>query len=584
MTALVLAAVLAASVQARPADPAAGQAVLQRIYVQASRALVQVGDAPEHAGAVLSESGIIATTAEGLAGRASVAITFANGFRASADVVAVDEKLGVALLHAGGLPPMAYLPLGAHPVQQGQAAYAAHFTQRLRPSVTFARVASTRVARDGRIDDRLFTAPFELKAAHGGPVLSYGGEVLGLLMVNGADGVGFALGARALLEFIGAHAAQLPTTVLRVESDPSGAQVLLDGKPAGQTPATIPGLGAGEHLLTLRAPGLPDVLRRLVALGAARQAVRATLFPGAAVHLEAPAGAQVYVDGLLRASGSATLWLPGGKHLVQATLAGFRPYARQLEIVEGRPLSLPITLVPQHATLSVDSTPPGAEVMLDDNRIGQTPLEAAQVAPGTYELTVARPGSHTLKRPVEIPDGADVNLGALKLLPPHLLLAVHAPPGSEIAIDGQPRHPVKPVEEVAPGQHQAVVYAPYQFAAKASFHGEDGEKVELAPVFVAAGNPERQVAHVFADIIQGGAGVLGLVATGFFISAENDRQSNRAGLSDAGRGQLSTGLITGGIGLGLYAVSLFVDSLRPTPQMGFDRTASGEPIDHAAAH
>lgn len=215
--------------------------------------------------------------------------------------------------------------------------------------------------------------------------------------------------------------------------------------------------------------------------------------------------------------------------------------------------------------------------MLDDNRIGATPLKAVRVFPGSSELTLAKQGFHPLKIPVSIPDGQDLNLGTLALEAPFATLVVRAAPGTEIALDGQPRHPLRASERVKPGSHRAVLFAPYQYAVIADFRAEDGQTVTLHPTFVAAGSPRgREVAHTIATLVEGGAGILSLVSTGFFIAAESDRSGSPSGvLTQSGHSSVNIGLISGGIGLGLYGASLFIDSLQSTPDMGHDTTAAG---------
>lgn len=579
MSALLLCVLFsAAPTYAAPVvDAAAETSVLQRIHQATSKALVQVGPDLRRSGVMVTESGVLLAASAGLKLGEVLPVTFVNGFRADAQVVAVDGELGVAILQLRLAVPVAYVPIGPAAAQPTQASYLLHFTQPQTPSVTFARVATTRVARAGRIDERFLTARYGLDArTQGGAVVSYAGQLIGLLLTSDASGTGFAVSARALLGLLAAHGQQLPGVALTVESDPSGAELLIDGVGQGKTPLALPRVALGEHVLALRAPGLPDTLRTFEALGPSTQRLSVTLFPGAPVTIEAPAGAALSVDGILRAQGPATLWLPGGRHLVQATLRGRRPFARAIEVVEDRPLALPVELEEARATLAVDSVPPGAEVMLDDNRVGATPLSATRVTPGAYELTLTKPGFHPLKVPVSISDGQELNLGKLALEAPHGTLIVRGPPGTEISLDGGPRHPLRAAESFAPGSHRAIFFAPYQYAVISDFRAGDGQTVTLQPTFVAAGSLRaREVAHTFATVVEGGAGVLTLVSTGFFIAAESDRESNNGVLSPSGHGSVSVGLVTAGIGLGLYGASLFIDSLQPTPDMGHETTASG---------
>jgi hypothetical protein len=419
MSALLVASLLAAS--AAPsftpvsADPAAESTVLQRIHAAASKALVQVGPDPRHAGVLITESGVLLAPSAGLQVAQVVPVTFVNGFHAEADVVALDAELGVALLRLRLTVPVAFVPMGSAAPQPTQASYLLHFGRPQTASVTFARIATTRVARAGHIDERFLTAHYGLDArSRGGAVISYAGQLIGLLLTSDTSGTGFAVSTRALLNFVGQHAEVLPGVALTTTSDPSGAQLFLDGALQGNTPLSLPRIPMGEHLLALRTPGLPDTVRTFEAFGSSTQALSFVLLPGAPVTLEAPAAAELRVDGVLRANGPATLWLPGGRHVVQATQPGHRPFSRVIEVVEDRPLVLAVTMVEARATLTVDTVPPGAAVMLDDNRIGETPLLARRVSPGTYELTLARTGFHPLKIPVSIPDGQDVNLGGAR--------------------------------------------------------------------------------------------------------------------------------------------------------------------------
>ena len=566
-------------------DVAAAPPVLERLYRSASPALVQIDRDPRWAGAVLSADGIIVTAAQGLAGRAQVPVTFANGFASTAQVLAVDHALGLAWLQARGLPRMASLALSPTPAGPVDPVYALGWRDAQTSSVSFARVLSTEVLRAGEVDPRFLTARFGLApATRGQPLLSYAGQVVGVALAHDARGTAFALSSRAILANLAAHAAQLPPRALAVSSTPPGAEVWLDGKEVGAAPLTVSKVAPGEHLLALRSPGMPDVLRRVVLLGAPQVSLALPVMPGAAVQVEAPAGARVYADGLLRAVGPAALYLPSGSHRIQVLGAQGAAFSRQVEVVEDRPLQLPVSLAPPVATLSVDTVPPGAEVALDGRPLGVTPLRGARVAPGGDRLLrLTRPGFHTVERHLALARDAQVNLGQLRLGPPRGRLVIHAPPGTQVSIDGAPRQPVSPTQPVPAGAHRAVLYAPYQYAAVAPFRVADGQEVVVAPTFVAAGAPAHgEVLHVLSNALEGAGGVAALVSAGLFLSAEADRSSNGT-LSANGHGQVRSGLITAGLGLGLYAAGALLDALRPTPEMGHDRTAQGTSVS-AAPH
>lgn len=73
-------------------------------------------------------------------------------------------------------------------------------------------------------------------------------------------------------------AALLPRGSLVVESDPPGAEVIVDGEVRGVTPAEVEGLFSGEHVVALRSSGRAP-FARLVPVGAGESRVTVLLAP-----------------------------------------------------------------------------------------------------------------------------------------------------------------------------------------------------------------------------------------------------------------------------------------------------------------
>jgi hypothetical protein len=80
------------------------------------------------------------------------------------------------------------------------------------------------------------------------------------------------------------------------------------------------------------------------------------------------------------------------------------------------PSTRPIATQP----LTIESTPSGATVQLNARRVGKTPLTLS-VAPGTYKVTLSRPGSVSLTRTITVQEGKaaslSVELAALPATP-----------------------------------------------------------------------------------------------------------------------------------------------------------------------
>ena len=170
-----------------------------------------------------------------------------------------------------------------------------------------------------------------------------------------------------------------------LRSQPSGAEIRVDGQPAGVTPQTLE-LGEGPHALELRLPGhatwqdqvtvraneplqLPEVK-----LQAAAGTVRIT---------SRPSGASVRVGTEFRGQTPVELKLkPGTSHVVQLSAPGHKPAERRVEVDADARQDMTVALEPILGSVALDVQPPGATVKIDGRAIepGTTRVELTAVA------------------------------------------------------------------------------------------------------------------------------------------------------------------------------------------------------------
>ncbi|GAC1690957.1 MAG: hypothetical protein PVS2B2_28770 [Candidatus Acidiferrum sp.] len=127
----------------------------------------------------------------------------------------------------------------------------------------------------------------------GGPLLNPRGEVIGIntqkLIKKNVTGIGFALSASDLLSVLqrfypSAAPAAAPASALdgfgavTLSSEPDNAEIYLDEKFLGNTPATLK-LPAGPHLLLLKSPNHADWQRNLNILKDSSVTLKAVLPP-----------------------------------------------------------------------------------------------------------------------------------------------------------------------------------------------------------------------------------------------------------------------------------------------------------------
>jgi serine/threonine-protein kinase len=132
---------------------------------------------------------------------------------------------------------------------------------------------------------------------------------------------------------------QLATTGgLRIESQPPGAHIVVDGDPSGrQTPALLDGLPAGRTLdIQLQKQGFQTVTRRIEVAAGKPRLESFTLVEdwGLVVVQGLPAGARVFVDDL-PAEGGARLSLGIGKRRIRIETTDDVLYAGEIEVHRG---------------------------------------------------------------------------------------------------------------------------------------------------------------------------------------------------------------------------------------------------------
>jgi hypothetical protein len=174
---------------------------------------------------------------------------------------------------------------------------------------------------------------------------------------------------------------------LEVKSTPTGAQVLVDGKPRGVTPLTVRDLSAGRHAIVLKSES--GTVQRTVTIAAGgTAAIDESIFSGW-LAVFAPFELTITENGrLLRLDDRHQIMMPPGPHELRLANQplGFDT-VRQVELKSGEMTRLSITPPPSSVTVTANDT---AEVWIDGVRAGETPLNGFPVNLGTHEIVVRR--------------------------------------------------------------------------------------------------------------------------------------------------------------------------------------------------
>ena len=182
---------------------------------------------------------------------------------------------------------------------------------------------------------------------------------------------------------------------LNIRTDPPGATVTIDGQRRGVSPLLIEGLTPGTHVVGLQNT-LSSVTEQvtiqagatasLVVLLSAPQGVPVSGW----VSVNSPVEMQLFEDGrLVGSSRSDRVMMSVGDHslqLVNETL-GYR-LSRTVNVAPGRVTSMRID--PPKGTLALNASP-WAEVWVDGDRVGDTPMGNISLQIGSHDVLFRHP-------------------------------------------------------------------------------------------------------------------------------------------------------------------------------------------------
>lgn len=287
--------------------------------------------------------------------------------------------------------------------------------------------------------------------------------------------------------------------------EPAEAQIDLSGGlhlPVGQGFLMLP----GRYQITLSAEGYHPVNDSLAIGEAQNQNFHYQLekLPGQlTVSANTGDAGEVWIDGEKRAVLGATIPdLPAGDHQLQILTERYKPFTQTVTIEGlGRHQELAVVLEPAWAEVTVKSTPENAELIVDGESLGSTPL-TAEILEGERQLSVRLSGHKAWEETVEIAAGEALSLPPIQLQPADGLVRVETQPSqASITVDGQYMG-LTPLElELAPDQqHRITIFKDGFQPAHREIHVASGKEQGIQ-VALQANLGQIQVVSTPADAL-----------------------------------------------------------------------------------
>jgi hypothetical protein len=211
------------------------------------------------------------------------------------------------------------------------------------------------------------------------------------------------------------------TGQLQIRTEPSGARVVVDGTPRGAAPVTVEGLAPGSHTVDVSNEGGSVRQEIAVAAGTTSSLVVPMAAPppqgslSGYISVVAPVDVQIYEDvRLVGSSRSDRVMVSVGRHefdIVNEAL-GFRT-RRAVNVTPGQVAA--IRLDWPNGSMAINAQP-WAEVFIDGERVGETPIGNVPVPIGTHEVRFRHPelGEQVVRSTVTLGSPARISVDLRK--------------------------------------------------------------------------------------------------------------------------------------------------------------------------
>ena len=167
----------------------------------------------------------------------------------------------------------------------------------------------------------------------------------------------------------------LASGTIDISSEPSGAEVTVNGIVKGVTPLRVTEVPRGRATVKFRLDGFAEEIRELAINAGDVQTLPIILrgLPGTLQLTSVPDGARFYVNNEAKGKGPLSLTgLNPGEYVVRAELEGYGTMTRTVTLANGQSSSEEFQMSNVMGRIEVRSNPVGAQVFLDGKLCGTT--------------------------------------------------------------------------------------------------------------------------------------------------------------------------------------------------------------------
>jgi hypothetical protein len=180
-----------------------------------------------------------------------------------------------------------------------------------------------------------------------------------------------------------------------------------------------------------------------------------------------PSGAEVSILGkVIGTTPYTTKPVPSAMYIVKFAMDGCEPAWLPVNVTPGRQVEAHVALIPENATVIINSDPSGAHVQMDGKEIGDTPVLLPDLALGSYSASVQMQGYTRRDISWKVQNGRPILINVPLMNNIGTLALDSDPEAAEIEIDGKSYGNTPFKDFLEQGQHKIRLekngYKPYE--------------------------------------------------------------------------------------------------------------------------
>lgn len=191
----------------------------------------------------------------------------------------------------------------------------------------------------------------------------------------------------------------------------SGATVFLDGNIVeGQAPLKLENITAGKHTIRIVKQMYESIALDISVEGGKTLSINPTMKSNfAPVKVTAPAGCSISINGEIT---DKSIWesnIPAGSYIFETIMDG-KVLSSKVVDIQASDTTQEIALTIPGGNLSIITSTPRADIILDGIAVGQTPLFLPNLSPGEHSLRLSKEGYETISKSIIINSGEDLDI------------------------------------------------------------------------------------------------------------------------------------------------------------------------------